>query len=298
MTTKEHSTEHKAEHKKGRAEVSQVKKKAVQDLKETIEHYPVIAIINLENLPARSLQKMKTKLRKDLEIKVAKKSIIENALKLSTKKDIDKLLPHLVGSPALLLSKENPFRIYKLLKQSKSAAAIKPGQITPKDLMIPAGPTPFAPGPIIGELGMLRIKAGIEAGKVVIKEDAHVAKKGDVVNDKLSALLMRLGIEPMEIGLNLVAAYENGNVLVGDVLDIDDKAFIAKIQQAASEALNLAVDIAYPSKDTITLLIQKTFRDSKAIAIETDILADLVVEQILAKASAQADAVSNIVNKE
>ena len=47
--------------------------------------------------------------------------------------------------------------------------------------MIPAGPTPFAPGPIIGELGMLKIKAGIEAGKVVIKEDAHVAKKGDVI---------------------------------------------------------------------------------------------------------------------
>jgi large subunit ribosomal protein L10 len=267
-------------------------------LKNTIDHYPIVAVINLENLPARSLQKMKTKLRKDLEIKVAKKSIIENALKQSSKKDITKLIPYLVGSPALLLTKENPFRVYKLLKQSKTAAAIKPGQVTPKDLMIPAGPTPFAPGPIIGELGMLRIKAGIEAGKVVIKEDAHVAKKGDVVNDKLSSLLMRLGIEPMEIGLNLVAAYENGDVLIGDVLDIDDKAFIAKIQQAASEALNLAVDIAYPSKDTIELLVQKAFRDSKAIAIERDVLADLVVDQILAKANAQANAVSSIVHKD
>jgi large subunit ribosomal protein L10 len=164
--------------------------------------------------------------------------------------------------------------------------------------MIPAGPTPFAPGPIIGELGMLKIKAGIEAGKVVIKEDAHVAKKGDVVNDKLSSLLMRLGVEPMEIGLNLVAAYENGDVLVGEVLDIDDKAFIQKIQTAAAEAMNLAVDIAYPSNDTITLLIQKSFRESKAIALDRDILADLVIEQILAKADAQANAVSEIVNKE
>jgi len=284
--------------KKGRAHVSDAKTKAVLELKEVIDHYPVIAIINLENLPAKQLQKMKTKLRNDLEIKVAKKSIIENALKLSKKENITKLSEYLIGSPALLLSKENPFRIYKLLKQSKSAAAIKPGQITPKDLMIPAGPTPFAPGPIIGELGMLKIKAGIEAGKVVIKDDAHVAKKGDVVNDKLSSLLMRLGIEPMEIGLNLVAAYENGDVLIGEVLDIDDKVFIQKIQTAASEAMNLAVDIAYASEDTITLLIQKSFRDSKAIAIERDILADLVIEQILAKADAQANAVSEIVNKE
>jgi len=294
MTT--NTTHEKA--KKGRAHVSSAKQKAVQEIKELIDQYPVVAIINLENLPAKQLQKMKTKLRKDLEIKVTKKSIIEHALELSNKKDITKLIPHLVGSPALLLSKENPFRIYKLLKQSKSAAAIKAGQVTPKDLMIPAGPTPFAPGPIIGELGMLKIKAGIEAGKVVIKDDAHVAKKGDVVNDKLASLLMRLGIEPMEIGLNLVAAYENGDILTGDVLDIDDKVFIQKIQTAAAEAMNLAVDIAYASNDTILLLIQKSFRESKAIAIERDILADLVVEQILAKADAQATAVSDIVNKQ
>jgi len=282
---------------KGKVHVSEAKLKAVQDIKALIEHYPVITILNLENLPARSLQKMKMKLRKDIEIKVAKKSIIEHALKLSTKPNIGKLADHLEGSPALLLSKENPFRIYKILKQNKSAAAIKAGQITPKDLILPAGPTPFAPGPIIGELGMLRIKAGIEAGKVVIKEDAHVAMKGDVVNDKLASLLQRLGIEPMEIGLNLVAAYENGNILMGDVLDIDETVFMAKLHTAAAEAMNLAVDIAYPSKDTITLLIQKSYNESKAIALDRNILADAVIGEILAKADAQAAAMSDIVNK-
>ena len=286
------------EKKKGRATVSSAKQKEVQDIKELIDKYPVVAIINLENLPTKQLQKMKTKLRKDLEIKVTKKSIIEHALEVSNKKDITKLTKYLVGSPALLLSKENPFKIYKLLKQSKSAAAIKAGQATPKDLVIPAGPTPFAPGPIIGELGMMKIKAGIEAGKIVIKDDAHVAKKGDIINDKLASLLLRLGIEPMEIGLNLVAAYENGDILTSDVLDIDDKVFMQKIQTAAAEAMNLAVDIAYTSNDTIVLLIQKSFRDSKSIAIERDILADAVVEQILAKADAQAAAVSDIVNKQ
>ena len=286
------------EKKKGRATVSSAKQKEVQDIKELIDKYPVVAIINLENLPTKQLQKMKTKLRKDLEIKVTKKSIIEHALEVSNKKDITKLTKYLVGSPALLLSKENPFKIYKLLKQSKSAAAIKAGQATPKDLVIPAGPTPFAPGPIIGELGMMKIKAGIEAGKIVIKDDAHVAKKGDIINDKLASLLLRLGIEPMEIGLNLVAAYENGDILTSDVLDIDDKVFMQKIQTAAAEAMNLAEDIAYTTNDTIVLLIQKSFRDSKSIAIERDILADAVVEQILAKADAQAAAVSDIVNKQ
>jgi large subunit ribosomal protein L10 len=293
MTTKESTDK-----KKGRVIVSSTKQKMVQDIKELIDKYSVVAIINLENLPTKQLQKMKTKLRKNLEIKVTKKSIIQHALELSNKKDINKLSKHLVGSPALLLSNENPFKIFKLLKQSKSAAAIKAGQATPKDLVIPAGPTPFAPGPIIGELGMMKIKAGIEAGKIVIKDDAHVAKKGDIINDKLASLLLRLGIEPMEIGLNLVAAYENGDIMTSDVLDIDDKVFMSKLQTAAREAMNLAVDVAYTSNDTIVLLIQKSFRDSKAIAIDRDILADEVLEQILAKANAQAEAVSDIINKQ
>jgi len=43
-------------------------------------------------------------------------------------------------------------------------------------------------------------------------------------------------------------------------------------------------------------LIQKSF-SSKAVAVERDILADGVIEQILAKADAQAATISDIVNK-
>ena len=269
--------------------VSQEKLRTVEEIKYLIGRYPIIAVLNLQGLPAKQLAVMKGKLRKDALIRMAKKNVIKEALKESDKPGIEKLNDHIEGMPALLLTKENPFRLFKIIKKSKSAAAIKPGQITPKDITIPAGPTPFAPGPIIGELGALKIKAGIEAGKVVIKQDADVARKGDVIKPQLSSLLMRLGIEPMEIGLDLVAVYENGGILTRDVLDIDEEVFIGTLQQAALEALSLAVDIAYPSRDTIDLLIQKSFRDAKAIAIERDILADLVVEQVLAKANAQAE---------
>jgi large subunit ribosomal protein L10 len=276
--------------------VSDTKKKAVQDLKALVAKYPIIAILNLENLPTKQLQKMKGKLRKECDIKMAKKNLIKEAFKESDKKNLTKLNDYMSGMPALLLTKENPFRLYKILKQSKSAAPIKAGQVSPKDITIPAGPTPFAPGPIIGELGMLKIKAGIEAGKVVIKQDAHVAKKGDIISPGLSSLLLRLGIEPMEIGLDLVAVYENGEILTKDVLDIDQDVFMAKLSTAASDAMNLAVDIAYPSRETIELLVQKAFRDAKTIGIERDILADLIIDQILAKANAQAESVKKSAN--
>lgn len=278
--------------------IPESKTAAVKELKKLLNEYPIVALLNLENLPAKQLQVMKGKLRKDAFIKMAKKNLIKEAFKESGKPNIDKMNEYMGGMPALLLTKENPFRLFKIIKKSKSPAAIKPGQVTPKDITIPAGPTPFAPGPIIGELGMLKIKAGIEGGKVAIKEDSHVAKKGDVIKPQLASLLLRLGIEPMEIGLDLVAVYENGEILTKDVLDIDEDVFMQKLHTAATDAMNLAVDVAYPCSDTIELLVQKSFRDAKAIAIERDILADLVIEQILAKANAQAESVKDAANLE
>ncbi|MEM4711386.1 MAG: 50S ribosomal protein L10 [Candidatus Woesearchaeota archaeon] len=276
--------------------IPQSKIKAVEDLKKLFKEYPIIALLNIENLPAKQLQVMKNKLRKDAIIRIAKKTIIKEAFKESDKRNIDRLNDYLVGMPALLLTKENPFKLYKTLKKSKSSAPIKAGQVAPKDIIVPAGQTPFAPGPIIGELGMLKIKAGIDGGKVAIKEDALVAKKGDIIKPQLASLLLRLGIEPMEIGLELVAVYENGDILTKDVLDVDEDTLIKQIQQASVEADALAIEISYISKDTISILIQKAFKDSRTLAIERDILADLVIDQLLAKADAQAESLKRTAN--
>jgi len=64
--------------------------------------------------------------------------------------------------PALLFTKENPFKLYNKLQKSKSSAPAKAGQTAPSEIVVPKGPTPFAPGPIIGELGALGIKTAVE----------------------------------------------------------------------------------------------------------------------------------------
>src|SRR3989344_8566689 len=116
--------------------------------------------------------------------------------------------------PALIMTELDPFRLYKLLKSSKSPAFAKPGNVLPKDAMVKAGPTNFTPGPIIGELGKFGIKAGVEAGKIVIKEDKVVARAGQKVDAKMAELLIRLDIKPMEIGLNVVACYDRGTIFL------------------------------------------------------------------------------------
>ena len=80
---------------KNNPHISDFKKKEVVELAKLIDSYEIIGIINVENLPARQLQKMKTKLRKDMHIRMAKKNLIKHAILASKKKDIQKLADNL-----------------------------------------------------------------------------------------------------------------------------------------------------------------------------------------------------------
>lgn len=275
-----------------RAHVSEEKKETVTQLVKLIEEYPIIAVVNMENLPARNLASMRTKLRGKVVISMAKKRIIQKAIEGSKKEGIQELNKNMRGMPALLFTRDNPFALFKILKQNQSKAPIKGGQIAPTDLIIPAGPTSFPPGPIIGELGQLGIKGGIENGKVVIKVDATLAHEGQVVTEKQAAFLTRMGIEPMKIGLNLTIAYENGKLLDGKVLDIDEKKFMADLQACALAAKSLAFNTAMPMKENIDALVQKAHYDAAGLALETNLITDENTRDILAKAYWQAMGVS------
>jgi len=85
-------------------------------------------------------------------------------------------------------------------------------------------------------------------------------------------MLAKFGIQPMEIGLNIVAVYQNGDVFDSEVLSIDEAEYLNRIQTAAGEALNLAVYIAYPTEDTIKILLQKAEREKLALESKVPIV--------------------------
>jgi large subunit ribosomal protein L10 len=293
---KQQEGERKEHGKKGRAHVKESKQKLVHEVSQLIDKYPIVGIVNMENLPAKQLANMRSQLRGKVVLVMTKKRILKIALEHSKKDNIKALEPYLKGMPALLLTEQNPFSLFKLLKKNRSKAAIKGGQKAPSDIVVHAGATNFAPGPVIGELGGFKIKAGIEGGKVVIKEDRVVAQEDEVVTEKLAGLLTRLGIEPMEIGLSLTAVFEKGEVLSSKVLDIDEDAFKASLQAAASEAFNLAVYAAVMNADTTNALLSKAHREAYALAKEAKITTSETIKEQLAQAEAEMLSVKEAAN--
>ncbi len=268
------------------------KKDVVKKIVTLGKTYPIIALLNMEGLPASSLLQMKKQLRGKVELVMTRKTLIQHGLKELKLQNGEKLLEKIAGMPALMFTKENPFALYRIIKKSKTPAAAKAGQIAPRDIVLQPGPTPFTPGPVISEFAQLGIKAGVEGGKVAIKQEATVVREGEPINAKLASMLQRLGIEPMEIGLDLACVYEKGIIYPKSVLDIDEDKFMQDLMGAVSGAFNLAIDITFINKDTIETLLGKAFREAKAVGLEGGVMAPELVEEILAKAQRQAQAVA------
>ena len=272
------------------ARVSQAKKDTVAQLAKRLKEAKVVGLADMQDLPAGQLLTIRKALRGKVDMFMTKRRLMRVAIERA-KKDIpgiEDLFANKCSMPALLFTSENPFSVYKTIKKSKSPAPAKAGQTAPFDITIPKGPTPFSPGPVISELSQLGIKAGVEGGKVAVKQDATVCREGEVINADVAGLLSRLGMTPMEVGLDLTAVLEAGTVYLKKVLDIDEAVFASDLMTAAQEAFNLAVEATYPTADTTIPIIQRAFREAKALGIEANILEKDIIEELLGKAERAA----------
>ena len=273
--------------------VAKWKVEEVEKLSKMISEYPVVGIVNMENIPAKQLQKMREVLRGEVVIRMSRKRLMKLALE---KAKVKKLAEYLKGQPAFVFSKMNPFKLYKILEKNKTSAPAKPNAIAPKDIIVPKGETPFSPGPVLAELQKFGIPTAIQKNKIIIKEDKLEVREGERISPELASLLTRLGIEPMEIGLNLLAVYEGGVIYSPDVLAIDENMLIAQLKEAYLNAVNLSVNTGYITKETAPLLIAKAYSEAKAVAIEAGVYEPEVIKDIIAKAHLQMLALKSTIN--
>ena len=269
--------------------VAKWKVEEVEKLAALMKEYPVVGLIDMTSFPAKQLLKMRRLLKGKALIKMSKKALIQRALEKAGKKE---LVSYLQGEPALLLTKENPFAISKILIENKARAGARANAVMPNEILIPAGETSFSPGPIVGELQKAGIKAAIERGKVVIKEDSLIAKAGEKVDAKKAEIINKLGIEPIELKLRLVAALEKGMVFGEVALNITAAQVLEWLKQVSAGTLNLTFNIGYPTKYNVKLFVQKAYRSSKSVALKANFVCEATTKELMAKASAQAKALS------
>ena len=262
------------------------KEKSLTQLKQDLKDYPVIALTDLRNTQASLFQEVRKALQPNAKVSISKNKVIRKALQ-EEGIDTAQFSPVLDGPVGIIFSKMDAFELYAAIKKKQLSAAVKPGTITPIDLIVPEGDTGLPPGPALSELKGVGLQVQVKGPTIAITKEKIVVKKGELVSSQVASVLSKLDIRPLKVSLNVVLAYEDGKVFPGELLNIDTEKVSNDFAQAYRNAFNLAFNIAYITKDNSELLIQKAFREAKAVALDAGIVNKVTVEELLAKANRQ-----------
>jgi large subunit ribosomal protein L10 len=274
-------------------QVLQEKVREVEEITQLIKQYRVIGIASLQKVRAAQLQEFKKNLSDKAFMRVMKNTLVRMAIeKCGDTPELKKLAEHLTGSNVYIFTDLNPFKLALILEHGKVKTTAKTGDIAAFDVVVPAGNTGQPPGPIISQLNAAGLPTRIESGSVWINKDTLVAKKGEVISERLVTVLSKLGIKPVEAGLAMSFAFEDGMILTQNQLKVDVNATRHDVESAHANAFALSLSIAYPTKENMTMLLQVAHKEAYALALASAIPTDETIADLIRKAHTEMLALS------
>ena len=260
------------------------KRDEVSRLAKILSDNQVVGVANIGGIPAAQMQEMRASLRENVQIIGAKNRLLKLAIAEAAKTNpvIAELGDKIDGQVALIATGMNPFKLYKQLQAGATMAPVKGGSHAPMDITIKKGPTPFGPGPIVGEFQKVGIPAKIEGPKVVITKDITPVKAGELVSAGLALMLAKLEIKPIELKIDLKAAVEQGTLFMPDVLAVDEDKVMADVARGIRTAMELSLQTAWPTKVTSLPLLTRAFKTAAALALEAGVEFDDAAAQAYA----------------
>jgi large subunit ribosomal protein L10 len=280
-------------------QVLQEKIREVGEITELIQQYRVIGVASLQKVRAPQLQEFKRNLSDKALMRVMKNTLVRMAIEnCKDKPELEKLVDYLQGSNIYIFTDLNPFKLALMLEHGKVKTTAKSGDIAAFDVIVPAGNTGQPPGPIISQLNAAGLPTRIESGSVWISKDTLVVRKGEAISERLASVLSKLGIKPVETGLALTFAFDDGMILTQDQLKTDIDAVKRDVENTCAEALALSLGIAYPTKDNTATLLQIAQREAYALSINGAIPTKETLADLIRKAHTQMLALSSVAKLE
>lgn len=280
--------------------IAEWKKESLEQLTGLLSKYPVIAAADLTKVRSSQIHELRKRLRDQVTMVVAKNNLLRKSVELGDFKSprLGEFVKDLTGSNILLFTELNPYSLIVLLDKSKVRVPAKGGDKATNEIMIPAGNTGLPPGPVISEFGEIKVQTKIEGGSIWVAKDSVVAKRGDTITAKMASVLSKLGLKPMEAGLTLAFAYDNGSIMTRDDLVMDLPGWKNDFVTGINNALNLSTEAGYMTTENAPRILIKGMREALALASEAAFLEDGTVEFVLKRAVANATAVDKLIPSE
>lgn len=264
-----------------------------QQLQELPKKYKVLALVKITKVRASQILPLRKKLKGEVEFVSIKDKVAQKALEKVDVPGIKEIIEELKGQCMFMFTNMSPFKLNVLLAKNKMMLAARGGDISSIDIVVPAKNTGIAPGPMLTEFKEAGIPTKIDQGTIWISKETTPVKKGQVINDKLAPLLGKLDIKPVEAGIALYSAIEDGLKYSEEELVIDVEKIRDEFAQAHQQAISLSIEAAYVTQENIGQILSKAAQSGRSVSIESGFMTDETKEQILQKADSQARALSD-----
>jgi len=269
------------------------KAKMYQQLLEIPKKYKVIALVKINKVRASQILPLRKALKGEVEFVCVKDRVAQKALEKLSIPGIKGISEELTGQCLFIFTNMSPFKLNVLLAKNKIMMAARGGDIASIDIVVPAKNTGIAPGPMLTEFKEAGIPTRIDQGTIWIQRDTTPVKKGGVINEKLATLLGKLDIKPVEAGISLYTALEEGLKYAAEEMIVDVVKIRNEFAQFHQEAISLSIEAAYITTDNIKQILSKASQSARSVSVESGFMTDETKEQILQKAHGQAKALSS-----
>ena len=263
-----------------------------KQLQEFPKKYKVMAIIKMSKVRSTQILPLRKTLKGDVEFVSIKDKVAQKALEQLDIPGIKDMIGELKGQVMFMFTNMSPFKLNVLLAKNKIMMNARGGDIASIDIVVPAKNTGIAPGPMLTEFKDAGIPTKIDQGTIWIAKDSTPVKKGEAINEKLAALLGKLDIKPVEAGISLYSALEDGLKYSETEMIIDVEKIRNEFTQAHQEAVSLSIEAAYITADNISQILGKASQYARSLSVESGFMTNETKEQILQKADAQAKGVA------
>ncbi|AFU57037.1 acidic ribosomal protein P0 [Candidatus Nitrososphaera gargensis Ga9.2] len=265
-----------------------------QELQELPTKYNVIALSKMTKVRATQLMAIRKKFRNDVKIRIIKNKVAIRAFeKVKGVAGIENLSKQLEGQCALMFTNISPFKLNLIFAQNKVFLPAKGGDIATKEVVVPAGNTGIAPGPVLSEFKVANVPTKIDQGTIWVSKDTVVAKPGDVISMQLASLLSKLNVKPIEAGIAVNFAIAEGLMFKEQDLRIDLEEYKTELVRSFQQALALATEAGYMTPETIKPLLVKAQQQARSLAAEAGYVTPETADFVLQRAQAKAQAVAN-----
>jgi len=268
------------------------KSQMYQQLTELPKKYKVMSIIQMRKVRSTQILPLRKTLKDNVEFVCVKDKVAAKALASLDIQGVKEMIGDLKGQIMFIFTDMSPFKLNVLLAKNKIMMAARGGDVASIDIVVPAKNTGIAPGPMLTEFKEAGIPTKIDQGTIWIAKDSTPVKKGEAINEKLASILGKLDIKPVEAGISLYSALEDGLKYAEAEMVIDVEKVRDQFSQAHQEAVSLSIEAAYVTSDNISQILNKASQYAHSLSVESGFLTDETKEQILQKADAQAKGVA------